>query len=240
MAKKPQTEAKAKGLVKNVGDYKGRTLNLTKKQVAKSGVKGAQRAASAKGTSISDTKFVQGKGVTVGGKLFTGNVDLGGGNIAVYVRGKRVRAKGAVDRSNIKKRTGPSGSDQSKDAGKPAVGKMGEKPGEYQAGRGMRSRAMPRPTGKRGMATPDRIDRPKSVPQSRWDSMSLAQKALVVAGAVSPNVLVNFPARTAAAALAGEKVGREIRKRIDSRQKPRVPLKMTKTSEYESKRRGAK
>lgn len=93
MAKKPQTEAKAKGLVKNVGDYKGRTLNLTKKQVAKSGVKGAQRAASAKGTSISDTKFVKGKGVTVGGKLFTGNVDLGGGNIAVYVRGKRVRAK---------------------------------------------------------------------------------------------------------------------------------------------------
>jgi len=106
MAKKAQTEAKAKGLVKDVGDYKGRTLNLTKKQVAKSGVKGARRAASAKGTSISDTKFVKGKGVMAGGKLFTGNVDLGGGNIAVYVRGKRVRAK---DTKGTSKRNPPPG-----------------------------------------------------------------------------------------------------------------------------------
>jgi hypothetical protein len=103
--KKPaQTEEKAKGLIGlkkgqkvkdapySVGNYKGKTLNLTAKQIAKSGVKGAKKAAAAKATSISDTKFEKGKGVTKGGKAFTGTVDLGGGNMAVYVGGKRVRA----------------------------------------------------------------------------------------------------------------------------------------------------
>ena len=99
----PQTEAKAKGLVgwrggkraskvSSVGDYKGKTLNLTAKQLANSGVKGARKAA--KNTvSISDTKYEKGRGVLgKDGKALNGMVDLGGGNMAVYVNGKRVRA----------------------------------------------------------------------------------------------------------------------------------------------------
>lgn len=157
MAKKPQTEAKAKGLVKNVGDYKGRTLNLTKKQVAKSGVKGAQRAASAKGTSISDTKFVKGKGVMAGGKLFTGNVDLGGGNIAVYVRGKRVRAK---DTKGTSRRNPPADSKQDKKVVTDTktkswmTGRGPAAPGQYQAGRGTLSR-------------PSRLDRGRVLQKQR-------------------------------------------------------------------------
>lgn len=103
-AKKPQTEEKAKGLIGlnkgkkvegaaySVGNYKGKTLNLSAKQIAKSGVKGAKAASKATATSISDTKYEKGKGVTKDGKAFTGKVDLGGGNIAVYVGGKRVKA----------------------------------------------------------------------------------------------------------------------------------------------------
>ena len=103
--KPPQTEEKAKGLIGlkkgqkvegaaySVGNYKGKTLNLSKKQVAESGVKGAKAASKATLTSISDTKYEKGKGVLgKDGKAFTGRVDLGGGNIAVYVGGKRVKA----------------------------------------------------------------------------------------------------------------------------------------------------
>lgn len=86
--KKPQTEAKAKGLVKNVGDYKGRTLNLTKKQLGKAGTK----AASARTVDISQTRYEGKKVLGPKGKPLTGRVDLGGGNIAVYKNGVRVRA----------------------------------------------------------------------------------------------------------------------------------------------------
>lgn len=105
--RKPQTEAKAKGLVgwkngrqvttskdssanKNVGDYKGRTLNLSKKQLGASG----RRAASARTVDIGKTTFDKSKGGVLGpgGKPLTGRVDLGGGNIAVYKQGVRVRA----------------------------------------------------------------------------------------------------------------------------------------------------
>ena len=105
--RKPQTEEKAKGLVgwkngrqvttskdstanKNVGDYKGRTLNLSKKQLGASG----RRAASAATVDISQTTFDKSKGGVLGpkGKPLTGRVDLGGGNIAVYRNGVRVRA----------------------------------------------------------------------------------------------------------------------------------------------------
>lgn len=111
--KKPQTEEKAKGLIGlnkgkkvegaaySVGNYKGKTLNLSKKQIAAKGKK-AVSASRQTATNISDTKFEKGKGVTKNGKAFTGKVDLGGGNIAVYVGGKRVRAakKAAPPRGN--------------------------------------------------------------------------------------------------------------------------------------------
>ena len=88
MKKKPQTEAKAKGLVKGVGDYKGKTLNLSKKQLGKAG-----SAAAAKRTvDISSTRYEGKKVLGPKGKPLTGRVDLGGGNIAVYKDGVRVRA----------------------------------------------------------------------------------------------------------------------------------------------------
>ena len=108
-----QTEERARGLVgwkngrqvttskdavanKNVGDYKarkgksGKTLNLTNKQLGASG----RRAASAATVDISKTTFDKSKGGVLGpmGKPLTGRVDLGGGNIAVYRNGVRVRA----------------------------------------------------------------------------------------------------------------------------------------------------
>lgn len=105
--RKPQTEAKAKGLVgwkngrqsttskdavanKSVGDYKGRTLNLSKKQLGAAG----RRAAASATVDISKTTFDKSKGGVLGpkGKPLTGRVDLGGGNIAVYRNGVRVRA----------------------------------------------------------------------------------------------------------------------------------------------------
>lgn len=100
--RKAQTEAKAKGLIgwKNgkkdssakgpkVGDYAGKSLNLTKKQLAKGGVK---KVSTLKTVNISNTKFVKGKGVVdrTTGKLIRGKMDMGGGNIAVYKNGKRV------------------------------------------------------------------------------------------------------------------------------------------------------
>lgn len=103
MAKKPKakTEEKAKGLIGlekgkkvegakySVGNYKGKTLNLSKKELGKAG----QKAAAARTVSISDTKYEGKKVLGPGGKPLTGSVDLGGGNIAVYKNGVRVRAQ---------------------------------------------------------------------------------------------------------------------------------------------------
>lgn len=91
MAKKPQTEEKAKGLLKNVGNYKGKTLNLSKKQLGASG----RKAASARKIAISRTTYDPKTKKVIGpmGKPITGRVDLGGGNIAVYKNGVRVRAQ---------------------------------------------------------------------------------------------------------------------------------------------------
>lgn len=168
MAKKPQTEEKAKGLIglskgkkvagaqSSVGNYRGRTLNLSAKQIAKSGVKGARSAARQGATSISDTKFEKGKGVTKGGKLFTGNVDLGGGNIAVYVGGKRVRAakgkspgggrnenpnppsRGAstISTTSAERLRSARNADRKTTSNYNTASRLG-KPGDYQAGRGM-------------------------------------------------------------------------------------------------------
>ena len=101
-----QTEERSKGLVgykgnkqinkgkssanKSVGNYSGKTLNLTKKQLGARG----QKAASAAKVDISQTTFDKSKGGVLGpkGKPLTGRVDLGGGNIAVYRNGVRVRA----------------------------------------------------------------------------------------------------------------------------------------------------
>lgn len=98
--KKPQTEEKAKGLIGlkkgkkvegaeySVGNYKGKTLNLTKKQLGKAGTK----AAAKRTVKIEDTKYEGKKVLGPGGKPLTGTVDLGGGNMAVYKNGVRVRA----------------------------------------------------------------------------------------------------------------------------------------------------
>lgn len=117
MAKKPQTEEKAKGLIGlkggkkvagaaySVGNYKGKTLNLTKKQLGKSG-----SAAAAKRTvSISDTKYEGKKVLGPGGKPLTGSVDLGGGNMAVYKGGVRVRAAAPKPKPAAPSRGGSSG-----------------------------------------------------------------------------------------------------------------------------------
>ena len=92
MAKKPQTEEKAKGLLKNVGNYKGKTLNLSKKQLGASG----RAAAATRKIAISRTTYDPATKKVLGpmGKPITGRVDLGGGNIAVYKNGVRVRAGG--------------------------------------------------------------------------------------------------------------------------------------------------
>lgn len=89
-ARKPQTEKKAKGLIKGVGDYKGKTLNLTKKQLGKKGTSAAKKRT----VNISNTKYDATAKKVMGpaGKPLTGKVDLGGGNMAVYRNGVRVRA----------------------------------------------------------------------------------------------------------------------------------------------------
>lgn len=157
-----QTEEKAKGLIGlekgkkvegaaySVGNYKGKTLNLTKKQIAAKGKK-AVAASKQAATSISDTKFEKGKGVTKGGKAFTGKVDLGGGNIAVYVDGKRVRA--------AKKAAAPSrggsggGRTDSRTAVQKAKDKMGKGAG-YGKGAGTPSNLTGNSGGAGGPAAP--------------------------------------------------------------------------------------
>ena len=59
--------------------------NVTKKQAA---------AAQSNTVDISKTKFTKGEGVTVDGKLFTGNVKLASGKTAHYVNGRRVMSGG--------------------------------------------------------------------------------------------------------------------------------------------------
>lgn len=224
MPRKPQTEERAKGLIgrekgkkvpgapQSVGNYKGRTLNLTSKQIAKSGVKGARKAAAAKATSISDTKFEKGKGVTKGGKAFTGNVDLGGGNIAVYVAGKRVRARagqrvtggggratatraGSTSSSsadalrrarNQDRRTGASGA--------PRVGNRSAKSGTVSSAISAGYKAGP------GIGA-------KSV----WDQMSVAQKVAFAAALAVP--ITRIPAMIASGYITGNAIGTWLKNR---------------------------
>jgi hypothetical protein len=104
--RKPQTEEKAKGLIGlkkgkkvagaaySVGNYKGKTLNLKKKQLTAA----ARKAAAVRGgrkVNISNTKYDSSTKKVLGpkGNPLTGKVDLGGGNIAIYKNGVRVRAK---------------------------------------------------------------------------------------------------------------------------------------------------
>ena len=101
-----QTESKSTGLTgyrggkqinkgkdsanKSVGNYSGKTLNLTKKQLGASG----RKAAASDKIAISRTRYDTASKKVLGpmGKPITGRVDLGGGNIAVYKQGVRVRA----------------------------------------------------------------------------------------------------------------------------------------------------
>lgn len=114
MANKPvkkgtnQQEKKAKGLLANVGDYKKKSLNLTKKQLGKSG----QAAASARKIAISRTQYDPQTKKVLGpmGKPITGRVDMGGGNIAVYKDGVRVTAKKAKSPSGPSTKKNPPAS----------------------------------------------------------------------------------------------------------------------------------
>lgn len=235
MAKKPQTEEKAKGLIglskgkkvagaqNSVGNYRGRTLNLSAKQIAKSGVKGARSAARQGATSISDTKFEKGKGVTKGGKLFTGKVDLGGGNIAVYVDGKRVRARAV-------KGKGGNGNPKPPPSNYMTAPRLG-KPGQYQAGAGMRQRkpsTISSTSAERLRSSRNADRKPANVSQSAWDKMSNAQKAALVAGLLYPGTRPAAALITGAIAsnYAGTKVANM---RKGSTKKQTRPLKMWKT-----------
>lgn len=88
----PQTEERAKGLMSGVGNYRGRTLNLTNKQLRQAGG-GAAKAAN-RTVNISNTRYDSASKRVLGpaGKPLNGRVDMGGGNFAVYVNGRRVRA----------------------------------------------------------------------------------------------------------------------------------------------------
>jgi hypothetical protein len=144
MAKKPQTEEKAKGLLPNVGNYKGKTLNLSKKQLGASGTK----ASAARKIDISQTRYDKSSKKVLGpmGKPITGRVDLGGGNIAVYRNGVRVSAQKPQG-----KKTGGGG----------GGGGGGDKPAKrnYQVGpgreQGISNFTMPRP--KRSMPSNPRL-----------------------------------------------------------------------------------
>ena len=87
-----QKTSQAKGLVDKVGSYGNKkTLNLTKKQLGASGAK----AASTRKIAISRTEYRDGKVYGPMNKPITGRVDMGGGNIAVYKNGVRVKASSA-------------------------------------------------------------------------------------------------------------------------------------------------
>ena len=105
-------KAKKKGL---------KTADLSKKQL--------QRAQTARGrkvtkkqvtratkneASISDTQFETGKGVTKGGKLFTGTVTLASGRKATYVKGRRVVASKKAPAKPARSRGGSGGRTTSK------------------------------------------------------------------------------------------------------------------------------
>ena len=114
MAKqKPIGEGRGKvGDVYRSGKYKGKTTDLSKKQVAgarrvgsagRSGVGKKEAKAAMKSVSISDTTWKKASertgprakgGILVGkdGKAITGTVTLASGKKATYVRGKRVQA----------------------------------------------------------------------------------------------------------------------------------------------------
>lgn len=89
-----QRVSQAKGLVDKVGTYGNKkSLNLTKKQLGASGAKAASKdkIAISRTTYNTTTKKVTGPM----GKPITGRVDMGGGNIAVYKQGVRVKAASA-------------------------------------------------------------------------------------------------------------------------------------------------
>lgn len=87
-----QKLSQADNLTVGVGDYGNKkTFNLTKKQLGASGAK----AASTRKIAISRTEYRDGKVYGPMGKPITGRVDMGGGNIAVYKNGVRVKATSA-------------------------------------------------------------------------------------------------------------------------------------------------
>ena len=141
--KKPQTEEKAKGLIGlnkgkkvsgaaySVGNYKGKTLNLSSKDLGAAG-----RKAAANKVKIQDTNYdAASKKVMSGGKALTGKVDLGGGNMAVYRNGVRVRAA-------AKKVASGGGNGGGGGGGKNAASKSGKNIGYTPGAGGKLSQAM--------------------------------------------------------------------------------------------------
>ena len=99
-----QRLSQADNLIVGVGDYGNKkTFNLTKKQLGASGVKAASRK-----VAISRTEYKNGKVYGPAGKLLTGRVDMGGGNIAVYRKGVRVKASAAKPSSPDKPKPPPA------------------------------------------------------------------------------------------------------------------------------------
>jgi len=104
--KKAQQEEKAKGLIGlkkgkkvagapySVGNFKRKSLNLKDKQLGAAGRKAAAVRGGVK-VPISSTRYDTTTKKVYGpaGKLLTGRVNLGGGNIGVYRNGVRVTAK---------------------------------------------------------------------------------------------------------------------------------------------------
>lgn len=74
------------------GMYSRKAMNLTKKELGKSGVAAARKRT----VDISQTSRADGKTLGPGGKPLTGRVKMGNGNIAVYKAGKRVIAQKAA------------------------------------------------------------------------------------------------------------------------------------------------
>lgn len=219
-AKKAQTEKKAKGLRAGVGDYKGKTLNLRKGQLGKAG----QAAASARKIAISRTKYDPETKKVLGpmGKPITGRVDMGGGNIAVYKNGVRVRAqKPSSGSKRIRPGSPPGGSPPSGSPPPPPPPPPGPAAGDRGTNRGPAMQADRKARTRyeeRKSAVGSSKSKPASVSQNLWDRMNAGQKAAFIANP--------------AAYLAGRNAGAVIRKRINPNAGTQRKLRTGSTQEY--------
>lgn len=188
---KAKTEEKAKGLIGlkkgekvkgapySVGNYKGKTLNLSKKELGKAG----QAAAAKRTVKIQDTKYEGKKVLGPGGKPLTGTVDLGGGNMAVYKNGVRVRAQKPKP---------------------PAGGGRGGSTGG--GGRNMPTGTTGSDTTTGGRTKPPKVGETRRGPNgrlNRWDGKKWVSTAVSTTGAANPRAVSAARRGEAAAARTG-------------------------------------